>query len=91
MLPLQPASSPVNFGVEANTESDVPKLSNLVGAGYQAFEESVLDKLKKVGATVLKMLFISFSMLFLCPHFIAYKFIFYGHAFTMLFSIFLGI
>ncbi|CAA3016291.1 dnaJ homolog subfamily C member 17-like [Olea europaea var. sylvestris] len=47
VLPLQPASSPVNFGVEANTESDVPKLSNLVGAGYQAFEESVLDKLKK--------------------------------------------
>ncbi|CAA2989064.1 dnaJ homolog subfamily C member 17 [Olea europaea subsp. europaea] len=34
VLPLQPASSPVNFGVEANIESDGPKLSNLVGAGY---------------------------------------------------------
>ncbi|CAI9786419.1 unnamed protein product [Fraxinus pennsylvanica] len=47
VLPLQPASTPVNFRVEANIESDGPKLRNLVGAGYLAFEESVLDKLKK--------------------------------------------
>ncbi|KAL2537807.1 DNAJ heat shock N-terminal domain-containing protein [Forsythia ovata] len=47
VLPLEPASSPVSFGVEANVETDGPKLSNLVGAGYQAFEESVLEKLKK--------------------------------------------
>lgn len=48
VLPLQPASSPVIFSAEKN-ESDGPKLSNLVGAGYQAFEDSILDKLKKVG------------------------------------------
>ncbi|KAL2521227.1 DNAJ heat shock N-terminal domain-containing protein [Forsythia ovata] len=47
VLPLQSVSSPVSFGVEENIESDGPKLGNLVGAGYQAFEESVLDKLKK--------------------------------------------
>ncbi|KAG8364429.1 hypothetical protein BUALT_Bualt19G0127900 [Buddleja alternifolia] len=46
VLPLQPASSPAVFRAERD-ESDGPKLSNLVGAGYQAFEESVLDKLKK--------------------------------------------
>ncbi|KAI3447917.1 hypothetical protein Pfo_004582 [Paulownia fortunei] len=46
VLPLQPASSPVVFSTEKN-ESDGPKLNNLVGAGYQAFEDSVLDKLKK--------------------------------------------
>ncbi|KAK4405372.1 DnaJsubfamily C member 10 [Sesamum angolense] len=46
VLPLQPASSPVIFSAE-KSDSDGPKLSNLVGAGYQAFEDSVLEKLKK--------------------------------------------
>ncbi|KAK4424031.1 DnaJsubfamily C member 10 [Sesamum alatum] len=46
VLPLQPATSPVIFSAEKN-DSDGPKLSNLVGAGYKAFEDSVLDKLKK--------------------------------------------
>lgn len=48
VLPLQPASSEAFFSAKRRVESDGPKLSNLVGAGYQAFEESVLDKLKKV-------------------------------------------
>ncbi|XP_012833708.1 PREDICTED: dnaJ homolog subfamily C member 17 [Erythranthe guttata] len=47
VLPLQPAPSPVVFSHEKKNESDGPKLGNLVGAGYQAFEDSVLDKLKK--------------------------------------------
>ncbi|XP_051120505.1 uncharacterized protein LOC127244157 [Andrographis paniculata] len=48
VLPLQPAtaSSPAIFGAERK-EADHPKLDNLVGAGYQAFEDSVLEKLKK--------------------------------------------
>ncbi|KZV24887.1 dnaJsubfamily C member 17 [Dorcoceras hygrometricum] len=53
VLPLQTASTPSGFSAERN-EPDGPKLSNLVGAGYQAFEESVLDKLmKKVGVAEL--------------------------------------
>lgn len=48
VLPLQPASSPPVFTAEKN-EPGRPKLSNLVGAGYQAFENSVLEKMKKVG------------------------------------------
>lgn len=47
VVPLQPAPSPVVFSTDKN-ESDGPKLSNLVGPGYQAFENSVLEKLKKV-------------------------------------------
>ncbi|KAL3845810.1 hypothetical protein ACJIZ3_003213 [Penstemon smallii] len=46
VLPLLPTSSPSVFGAERN-ESDGPKLGNVVGAGYRAFEESVLEKLKK--------------------------------------------
>lgn len=46
VLPLQPASSPVVFTAEKN-EPEGPKLSNLVGAGYHAFENSVLEKMKK--------------------------------------------
>lgn len=49
VLPLQAASTPSGFSAERN-EPDGPKLSNLVGAGYQAFEESVLDKLMKKAA-----------------------------------------
>ncbi|CAA0831182.1 DNAJ heat shock N-terminal domain-containing protein [Striga hermonthica] len=46
VLPLQPAASPVVFSVEKN-EADGPKLSNLVGAGYQAREDSILEKMRK--------------------------------------------
>ncbi|XP_073124794.1 uncharacterized protein [Henckelia pumila] len=49
VLPLQTASTPSGFSAERN-EPGSPKLSNLVGAGYQAFEESVLDKLMKKAA-----------------------------------------
>lgn len=44
--PLQPASSPAIFSTEKN-EADGPRLSNLVGAGYQDFENSVLEKMMK--------------------------------------------
>lgn len=47
VVPLQPASSPVFFSAEKN-EPDAPKLGNLVGAGYQDYENSVLEKMKKV-------------------------------------------
>ncbi|KAG8368059.1 hypothetical protein BUALT_Bualt15G0006000 [Buddleja alternifolia] len=47
VLLLQPASSEAIFSAERSVKCDGPNLSNLVGAGYQAFEESVLDKLKK--------------------------------------------
>ncbi|XP_047938527.1 dnaJ homolog subfamily C member 17 [Salvia hispanica] len=46
VVPLQPGSSPAVFSAEKN-EPDGPKLSNLVGAGYQDFENSVLEKMKK--------------------------------------------
>ncbi|KAK6145449.1 hypothetical protein DH2020_022269 [Rehmannia glutinosa] len=48
VLPLQPATSPVFFSAEKN-EDDGPKLNNLVGAGHKAYEDSVLDKMMKVG------------------------------------------
>ncbi|KAK6117828.1 hypothetical protein DH2020_048426 [Rehmannia glutinosa] len=48
VLPLQPAASPVFFNAEKN-EDDGPKLNNLVGAGHKAYEDSVLDKMMKVG------------------------------------------
>ncbi|KAK6121942.1 hypothetical protein DH2020_044318 [Rehmannia glutinosa] len=48
VLPLQPAASPVFFSAEKN-EDDGPKLNNLVGAGHRAYEDSVLDKMVKVG------------------------------------------
>lgn len=56
VLPLKPSqttaspvfSPPVFSGVRDDVETDEPKLSNLVGAGYQAFEDSVLEKMKKV-------------------------------------------
>ncbi|KAL3539107.1 hypothetical protein ACH5RR_002473 [Cinchona calisaya] len=50
VLPLKPAqttTSPIFSGSENDVEPDEPKLSNLVGAGYQAFEDSVLEKLRK--------------------------------------------
>lgn len=47
VLPLQPSSSPAVFSGERD-ESDVARASNVVGAGYKAFEESVLEKMRKV-------------------------------------------
>ncbi|GAA0152994.1 chaperone [Lithospermum erythrorhizon] len=51
IMPLQsaqPSASPPVSNAQKVAETDGPKLSNLVGSGYQAFEESVLEKLKKV-------------------------------------------
>ncbi|QCE08717.1 DnaJ-like protein subfamily C member 17 [Vigna unguiculata] len=46
VLPLKPATVADSSSVPKSAET--PKLSNLVGAGYQAFEDSVLKKLQKV-------------------------------------------
>ncbi|XP_057805920.1 uncharacterized protein LOC131020895 [Salvia miltiorrhiza] len=46
VVPLQPASSPAVFSAEKNERED-PKLGNLVGAGYQDYEDSVLEKMKR--------------------------------------------
>ena len=46
VLPLQPAASstfPTNC-----TETIDPKLSNIIGAGFQDYEASILKKLEKV-------------------------------------------
>lgn len=48
VLPLQPAVAAPFQSVQQPVESESPKLSNLVGAGYQALEDSVLTKLRKV-------------------------------------------
>ncbi|XP_027087792.1 uncharacterized protein [Coffea arabica] len=48
VLPLKPAqTTPIFSCAQDGVEPDEPKLNNLVGAGYQAFEDSVLDKLRK--------------------------------------------
>lgn len=47
VLPLQPAVAPTFTSAEEPLESKTPELSNLVGAGFQAFEDSVLAKLRK--------------------------------------------
>lgn len=48
VLPLKPAqTTPIFSSGQDDVEPDEPKLNNLVGAGYQAFEDSVLDKLRK--------------------------------------------
>lgn len=47
LKPVQTTTSPIFSGGLADVEHDEPKLSNLVGAGYQAFEDSVLEKMKK--------------------------------------------
>ncbi|KAF8406658.1 hypothetical protein HHK36_008748 [Tetracentron sinense] len=50
VLPLQPAMTaefPSASPTKQFAESNGPKLNNLVGAGYQAFEDSVLKKLQK--------------------------------------------
>ena len=46
VLPLQPAVATQFTSSERPVVPD--KISNLVGAGYQAFEDSVLEKLQKV-------------------------------------------
>ena len=48
VLPLKPAMPADSMGDPKSVESDVP--SKLVGAGYQAFEDSVLMKLQKAAA-----------------------------------------
>ena len=56
VLPLQPAAGAAFPSAREPVEPDGPKLSNLVGAGYQAFEDSVLKKLQKV-CSILKHVF----------------------------------
>ena len=46
VLPLQPVSSVEMPSAERSPEHN--RLDNLVGAGYQAFEDSILKKLQKV-------------------------------------------
>ncbi|CAA6655956.1 unnamed protein product [Spirodela intermedia] len=49
VLPLQPAATGLSEGSPVRSaEADSPKLSNIVGLGYQAFEDSVLKKLQRV-------------------------------------------
>lgn len=48
VLPLQSARTAEFPTSSKPAEDDSSKLGNLVGAGYQAFEDSVLEKLKKV-------------------------------------------
>lgn len=43
----QSTTSPISSNVQKDVAPDAPKLNNLVGAGYQEFENSVLEKLKK--------------------------------------------
>ncbi|KAL0560999.1 hypothetical protein IC582_001417 [Cucumis melo] len=47
VLPLQPVSSVEMPSAERSPEHN--RLDNLVGAGYQAFEDSILKKLQKAG------------------------------------------
>ncbi|KAL6505842.1 hypothetical protein OROHE_023221 [Orobanche hederae] len=49
VLPLQPASSPVDSSAEKN-EADGSNLNNLVGVGRQTYEDSILEKLRKAQA-----------------------------------------
>lgn len=46
VLPLKPANVADSSSVPKSAETT--RMSNLVGAGYQAFEDSVLQKLQKV-------------------------------------------
>ncbi|KAL1811125.1 hypothetical protein ACET3Z_021190 [Daucus carota] len=47
VLPLQPAVAPTFTSAQEPVESRTPEMSHLVGAGFQAFEDSVLAKLRK--------------------------------------------
>lgn len=47
VLPLQPATLNPSVRAQEPVEPDGAPISNLVGAGYQAFENSILDKLTK--------------------------------------------
>jgi len=46
VLPLKPTMPADSWGASKSVEPEAP--SKLVGAGYQAFEDSVLMKLQKV-------------------------------------------
>lgn len=48
VLPLQPAVAAAFPSAQQPVQSETPELSNLVGARYQAYEDSVLAKLRKV-------------------------------------------
>ncbi|CAI9104776.1 OLC1v1003528C1 [Oldenlandia corymbosa var. corymbosa] len=51
VLPLDPVQAsplPTFSGAQINVDQEEPPLSKFVGAGYQSFEDSVLEKLKKV-------------------------------------------
>ncbi|XP_074335154.1 uncharacterized protein LOC141672448 [Apium graveolens] len=47
VVPLQPDVAPTFSSAQKPIESRTPELNNLVGAGFQAFEDSVLAKLRK--------------------------------------------
>ncbi|KAK4372343.1 hypothetical protein RND71_007727 [Anisodus tanguticus] len=50
IVPLQPVQPPTPspfFNAEKYEEPEVTSLSNLIGAGYQKFEDSVLEKMRK--------------------------------------------
>ncbi|KAK2967167.1 hypothetical protein RJ640_005211 [Escallonia rubra] len=47
VLPLQNSATTAFSSTPTFVEPDAPKLSNLVGAGYHGFEDSVLKKLQK--------------------------------------------
>ncbi|XP_057511882.1 uncharacterized protein LOC130794012 [Actinidia eriantha] len=50
VLPLQPAVATAFTRPHEHVEPDGPKLNNLVGAGYQSFEASVLKKMMQKAA-----------------------------------------
>ncbi|KAL2937017.1 DnaJ-like protein subfamily C member 17 [Bienertia sinuspersici] len=47
VLPLQPANPMPSVRAQEPVEREDASMGNVVGAGFQAFENSVLDKLKK--------------------------------------------
>ncbi|CAN4111899.1 unnamed protein product [Withania somnifera] len=47
IVPLQPPMRSPFSNTEKNGESEGPSLSNLIGAGYQKFEDSVLEKMRR--------------------------------------------
>ncbi|XP_021753023.1 dnaJ homolog subfamily C member 17-like [Chenopodium quinoa] len=47
VLPLEPTKAMPSVRAQAPVERDEAPMGNVVGAGFQAFEDSVLDKLRK--------------------------------------------
>ncbi|KAJ8565770.1 hypothetical protein K7X08_008346 [Anisodus acutangulus] len=47
LKPVQPPTPSPFFNAEKYEEPEGPSLSNLIGAGYQKFEDSVLEKMRK--------------------------------------------